>query len=130
MFESTSKKRDIGLRYIDKCQAIYGTLGSIFYLDDLAFDDEEVAVHFLNGNNNIMVYPNPANETIHIATGSNVVDAYGVFTYLEVKLMETKNLTSIEETISSEHSSDGIYILQVFKTSGELFSPDKVIVAH
>ncbi len=111
-------------------QASYGTLGSIFFLDDLAFDGEEVGVHFLNGNNNIMVFPNPANEIIHIATGSDIRDAYCVFTNLEGQLIETKKIISIDETISTEHLTDGIYLLQVFNKTGELLSTDKVIVSH
>lgn len=111
-------------------QASYGTLGSIFFLDDLAFDIEGIGVQFLNGDNNIIVYPNPANEIIHVATGTNIVNAYCVFTNLEGKLIETKKINSIEETISTEHLSEGIYFLQVFNSDGALLSSDKVIVTH
>ncbi len=111
-------------------QASYGKLGSVFFLDDLAFDDGGTGVTFLSNDKNIMVYPNPADDMINIATGKNLNDTYYVISTLDGSLIASNKILSSNESISITDLADGIYMVQVYSADAKLLSTDKVMVTH
>jgi len=97
------------------------------YLNNLVSDNDlPVSVHTLNHPEHIKCYPNPAHHNLFVDLGSVGDSTVKIYSLLGKKVFQKKLEQGIQE-INCEDFLPGIYLVQVFTITNEIFS-EKIII--
>ena len=65
-------------------------------------------------NSNIVVYPNPAKNSIHVSSDKQEISKIEIFNMTGQKVIEYKNLSALQFTVNNPELSAGIYMVKVY----------------
>jgi len=91
-------------------------LGGVFHMEDEP--GSNVHISDISIEDQIFIYPNPFNNTIHIKCSVNLISELITITDLTGKLMQTIPVTGSDSTLDLSFLESGIYILYC-KTTGQ-----------
>lgn len=67
-----------------------------------------------SSNSNIVVYPNPAKNNIHVSSDKHEISKIEIFNITGQKVVQYDNLNSLQFTVNNRELSSGIYIMKVY----------------
>ncbi len=108
---------------------VFNTLEAYYYIDDIYVGETPSGLEEKEKENNIKLYPNPANTIINIEnTNGNLADSKieitNVFGQLQLTNAEIKSSIT---TLNIESLSAGIYLIKIISKSGSLISVSKFV---
>lgn len=82
----------------------------------------------IDGNNSILIYPNPTNNKINISS-KELITIINIYSFDGRLMNETNNLNVSEAVIDVSGINDGIYFIKVYLATGQIIN-SKIIINH
>lgn len=107
------------------------TNDAVFKISSIQIGSEVVGLFERVRNEEFQSYPNPANQNLNIELGNNESIASYQLMNLTSEVVLSESLTSANNTASlnTNNLKDGVYMLQITSTSGNILSK-KVVIKH
>jgi hypothetical protein len=101
--------------------------GSALFVDDLELDYTPQSIVNVNSQNNVSIFPNPANDHFVISNNSNTETKVSVYNMAGQKVINT-SFTGKQYKINTSNLKEGVYFVHINSQAGDKIL--KLVIKH